>query len=579
MSKEEGEVREDVSQKKKGANLIVKLLAVIVVAMLVLVAFSVLALRSVGNKTATQMAEEELRGMAYMMGQTIIHTGEGELQVVDGMLTKGDMVLSGEGGLLAQYKQNTDVDTAVFIGTNIVATSLNNVQTGEQVSSRISDKVLAGETVFQSSVKIGGTEYLAYFIPLTQDGVSSPVGMMMTAMAVDRTKEIYAHTVNSNVVFIIVLMAVFIGTSCLVIVLITNALVKVVRNLSTVAEGNLDLKIANKLLKRSDEVGDMARAVHSVIVNFAVTIKNILQSMTNMNDCTAQFSENFDSITQSVENVNIAVSEIAEGATQQAADTQNVSENMNDMGKAIQRTAVSVNDLNRSAITMKNNNETVEETLRELLDISEKTSASVDEVQKQTNLTNESAQKIRSATDIIADIASQTNLLSLNASIEAARVGDLGRGFAVVAEEIRGLADQSRESADQIRGIVETLIQNSNDSVEIMNDVVGEIRQQNEKLGLTQDAFENLNREVLQVVHAIDAIVKQLDNIEKNKENVMASLDSLAEVSQNNAASTEETAATMDQLSQIVAECRNATANLSHIATELSDNAKKFKLS
>lgn len=575
---DESEVREEAFPKKKGANLIVKLLTVVVFALLVLVVFSIAALRSVGNKTARQMAEEELWGMAYMMGQNIINTGEGELQIIDGQLTKGDMVLSGEDGLLAEYKRHTDVDTAIFIGTNLVATSLNNIQEGEQIGSRVSDKVLAGEEVFLSSMKIGGTEYIAYFMPLTQDGVSSPVGMMMTAMTVNKTKEIYAHTVNSNTVFMLVLMAVFIGTSCLVLVMITNALVKVVGNLSTVAEGNLDLKIANRLLKRSDEVGDMARAVHSVIVNFAATITNILKSMKDMNECTTQFNQNFDSITQSVDNVNIAITDIAEGATQQAADTQNVSESMNDMSEAIQKTSVSVNDLNRSALTMKNNNEMVEETLKELLDISEKTSVSVDEVQKQTNLTNESAQEIRSATEIIAGIASQTNLLSLNASIEAARVGDLGRGFAVVAEEIRGLADQSRESADQIRSIVETLIQNSNDSVEIMNGVVGKIHQQNEKLGLTQDAFENLNGEVLRVVQAIEAIVKQLENIEKNKDNVMASLDSLAEISQNNAASTEETAATMDQLAQIVAECKVATTDLSNIANELSASAKKFKI-
>ena len=106
-------------------------------------------------------------------------------------------------------------------------------------------------------------------------------------------------------------------------------------------------------------------------------------------------------------------------------------------------------------------------------------------MQEQTNITNESAQAIQAATDIIAGIANQTNLLSLNASIEAARAGEMGRGFAVVAEEIRGLADQSRESADKIRSIVENLISNSNQSVQIMNGVVGEIHQQNEKLGTT----------------------------------------------------------------------------------------------
>ena len=213
-----------------------------------------------------------------------------------------------------------------------------------------------------------------------------------------------------------------------------------------------------------------------------------------------------------------------------------------------------------------------------MIDISARTSDSVHEVQKQTNLTNESVQEIRSATDIIAGIANQTNLLSLNASIEAARAGEMGRGFAVVAEEIRGLADQSKESADQIRSIVETLITNSNHSVEIMNGVVGEIGQQNEKLGVTRDAFENLNAEIQHVVEAINVISKQLDNIEKYKNGVVESVDGLNEVSQNNAASTEETAATMDQLAQIVEECRQATGRLVNISEELSENAKKFKL-
>ena len=156
---------------------------------------------------------------------------------------------------------------------------------------------------------------------------------------------------------------------------------------------------------------------------------------------------------------------------------------MNEMSNALGRTADSVNALSSSAANMKESNATVDSTLKELLEISSHTQQSVDQVQEQTNITNESAQAIQAATDIIAGIANQTNLLSLNASIEAARAGEMGRGFAVVAEEIRGLADQSKESADKIRGIVENLISNSNQSVQIMNGVVGEIHQQNEKLG------------------------------------------------------------------------------------------------
>lgn len=248
------------------------------------------------------------------------------------------------------------------------------------------------------------------------------------------------------------------------------------------------------------------------------------------------------------------------------------------MSNALGRTADSVNALSSSAANMKESNATVDSTLKELLEISSHTQQSVDQVQEQTNITNESAQAIQAATDIIAGIANQTNLLSLNASIEAARAGEMGRGFAVVAEEIRGLADQSRESADKIRSIVENLISNSNQSVQIMNGVVGEIHQQNEKLGTTLNVFSTLNQEVQKVVGEINVISGELDHIENYKTDVVEKIDGLTEISQNNAASTEETAATMDQLAEIVEDCRQATTQLNEIAGSLNANAKKFQL-
>lgn len=564
-------------QIRKGANLLVKILLVILVPMLVLVIFAVLALRSVGDKTASVLVEEELSAMQYMLQQNLLNAGDGEFTMADGQMYKGEVPLSGENGLLAVIRQNTGIESAVFIGTDMVASSMDGGN-GETVSSRISDKVLAGEEMYADSVKIGGVEYKAYFTPLRMDAASAPVGMMMSAVRVDETKSVYSRAINSNVIFMIVLVLVFCAAGALVVSVIVRALLSVVGNLGNVAEGRLNLKISGKLLQRSDEVGKIARAVHSVVVSFSQTILNVVRSMKEMNECTTQFSDNFDSITQSIDNVNIAVTEIAEGATQQAADTQSVGESMNDMGEAIGKTTASVSDLSHSAAVMKKNNEMVDETLRELIDISGRTSRSVDQVQKQTNLTNESVQAIQAATDIIAGIASQTNLLSLNASIEAARAGDMGRGFAVVAEEIRGLADQSKESAGRIRGIVETLIQNSNHSVEIMDGVVDEIAQQNKKLNVTQDAFNSLNGEVLRVVGAIDVISQQIDSIENYKNGVIQSIDKLAEISQNNAASTQETAATMDQLARIVAECRAATGDLVRISNDLSENANRFKL-
>ena len=548
-------------KEKKGANMVVKILAIVLVPLIAIAVIAILALNSAGDRISDAMMKHELAATEYALEMSLNNSAPGDFSYENGALYKGELNLTDNKQVLDALKQNAGVDVALFWGSDLAVTNL----TGGTItlSEKVASKVLGGESYFSNSLKLGDTGCYAYLAPLKNtDG--TVVGILAACMPVREVNALYKGIVTGRAIAILILVTAFCVSTFIVVGMISKALLGVVGNLDQIAEGKLNFKVPDKLLNRSDEVGKSARAVYSVVNGFSGIIRDIHNSMLDMDEFTGTFTSNFDSIGQSISSVNTAVNEIAQGATTQAADTQKVSESMNEMSNALGRTADSVNALSSSAANMKESNATVDSTLKELLEISSHTQQSVDQVQEQTN--------------IIAGIANQTNLLSLNASIEAARAGEMGRGFAVVAEEIRGLADQSRESADKIRSIVENLISNSNQSVQIMNGVVGEIHQQNEKLGTTLNVFSTLNQEVQKVVGEINVISGELDHIENYKTDVVEKIDGLTEISQNNAASTEETAATMDQLAEIVEDCRQATTQLNEIAGSLNANAKKFQL-
>ena len=223
--------------------------------------------------------------------------------------------------------------------------------------------------------------------------------------------------------------------------------------------------------KNKGETGAIAHAVLHMKQALRSMVQQIREQSANIHQASGQLEENATATSGNVDSVETAVNEIATGATSQATETQRATEDVVMMGTMIENTSTQVENLNSTAVEMSNASASARDALEELNHINEKAIESIEVIYQQTHTTNESALKIKDVTELIASIAEETNLLSLNASIEAARAGDAGKGFAVVASQIQKLAEQSNASTKKIDDIIHMLLTDSENAVHTMEEV------------------------------------------------------------------------------------------------------------
>ena len=326
---------------------------------------------------------------------------------------------------------------------------------------------------------------------------------------------------------------------------------------------------AKKLMEREDDIGLMMRSVHDSISSFATVISGIKTATEELKSVSDDFNNIFHDMEDSLKITQDSTHTIADNTVTQAAQTADMKEKIDAIGDLIAMISENVDALNASADKMQECNESAENIMGELIDISKKNGEAIENVRGQSKLTNDSAQQIQTVTDIIADISNQTNLLALNASIEAARAGEHGRGFAVVAEQIRTLADQSRESTERITQLVADLMDKAKVSVEITEKVSEAVSLQNEKIDQTKEIFTILNGEIGQVGSAIEGISSEVEELKNHSDNIETETVSLKEFAAQNAESAQITIEHMNELDSTVSKCNAATERVVGVSDKL----------
>lgn len=381
-------------------------------------------------------------------------------------------------------------------------------------------------------------------------------------------------------VFALIVVVVIVSTIGIVI---TEIALRPIIRVSQIVQKMADLDFSEnenteKMKKRKDETGVMTRSVALLREELVNLLEGIQKQSVQLFKTSANLDGDSDETQKMVEQVDRAVGDIATGATSQAQETQNATENVIAMGNMIEDTNAEAERLNGNAQQMIDSSDQAMQILKELNEINDRTKQSIEEVYTQTNITNESVQKIKEATVLIASIAEETNLLSLNASIEAARAGEQGKGFAVVASQIQKLAEQSNESASQIDEITNALISDSTKSVETIAQVRDIMNEQSEKMEKTDSMFRQVNTGVDHAMDSVNTITEKTELLNQSREKIIDVVQNLSAIAEENAASSQETSASITQVNTVVTDISDNASGLKDIAYHLEKDVKRVQL-
>ena len=411
------------------------------------------------------------------------------------------------------------------------------------VVQQLQDGKKPGTTVVEYDFN-GTTKYSAYTI-LNNENI-----LVLTADESEALAGITTVTgVAVGIIAIVVLIAIII--SFIMGRRLMRPLVKVSTIIEDVANGNIEADFS--VVKESnDEIGLIIEKMKELTQSLGSIVGKIRNSSDTMSSNSYELNDTSSQTLAANNEISKAVEDVAEGSTGMAASISKINENLLEMSNETKDINASVDEIKNQTVAVQDSSKIMNDKIKSMQDSSHKMDEGISAISKRIETVNTTVDKVSNIVSVIEEISSETNLLSVNASIEAARAGDAGKGFAVVAQEIRVLSDNTNTELENIKQIISSLVEECRYCVQASGTIVEDNAKQKEEIKAVLDEFGSLDEQIQKTAEKADEIEELVTAMIELNDDITKSSNSLTDVSAANAAATEEMNANIEELNAMM---------------------------